>query len=59
MTSEKHSLPVVITILISFAISPFILIFTLNLLLNLGIPYELKTWVAGLFLIYLLGPGFK
>jgi hypothetical protein len=36
------------------AISPLALIWSLNTLFNLGIPYSLKTWLAGLLLIYVV-----
>jgi hypothetical protein len=39
---------------IGHAISPLILIWSLNTLFNLDIPYSFKTWLAGLLLIYVI-----
>jgi hypothetical protein len=39
---------------IGHAISPLILIWSLNTLFDLGIPYSFKTWLAGLLLLYVI-----
>ena len=35
-------------------ISPFLLIWSLNTLFNIGIPLSFRTWLAGLLLIYVI-----
>jgi hypothetical protein len=39
---------------IMHVISPLVLIWSLNTLFNLGIPFSFKTWLAGLLLIYVI-----
>ena len=38
---------------LAFLISPILFIWALNVLFNLGIPLEFKTWLAGMILILL------
>jgi hypothetical protein len=35
-------------------VNPFVLIWSLNTLFNLGIPFSFKTWLAGLLLIHVV-----
>lgn len=54
----KYAIPLIALCLIFFLIGPFLLIWSMNTLFALSIPYTLKTWVAALLLAGAVG-GFR